>query len=100
MIVLFGFYFRNIGFGIASFWGRLGGLIAPFAVYIGKIVPWLPGLVFSIVAVVTGLGVLFLPETLNRPLPETIAEIESWKRSGGYKIAKQEKKELALNDCD
>ena len=30
---------------------------------------------------VTGLMALLLPETLNRPLPETIQEIESWTRS-------------------
>jgi hypothetical protein len=65
-------------------------MIAPFTVYIGKIVPWIPGLVFSIVAVVTGFGIFFLPETLNRPLPDSIDEIESWKRRGGYKTPKTE----------
>jgi len=37
--------------------------------------------VFTIVTFVTGLMALLLPETLNRPLPETIEEIESWTRS-------------------
>jgi len=32
-------------------------------------------------AVVTGFLTLVLPETLNRPLPETIKEVESWGRS-------------------
>jgi hypothetical protein len=43
---------------------------------------WIPTLVFTIVALVTGVMALFLPETLNRPLPETIEEIESWTRDG------------------
>ena len=43
---------------------------------------WIPTLVFTIVAIVTGVMALLLPETLNRPLPETIEEIESWTRSG------------------
>jgi len=42
---------------------------------------WIPSAVFTIVTFVTGLMALLLPETLNRPLPETIEEIESWTRS-------------------
>ena len=34
--------------------------------------------ILSITAVVTGLMVFLLPETENRPLPETIQEIEAW----------------------
>jgi hypothetical protein len=43
---------------------------------------WIPSVVFTIVAMVTGGMALLLPETLNRPLPQTIEEIESWTRSG------------------
>ena len=39
---------------------------------------WLPSVVFSVVAISTGVLVLLLPETLNRPLAETIEEIETW----------------------
>jgi len=42
---------------------------------------WIPSVVFTVVTFVTGLIALLLPETLNRPLPETIEEIESWTRS-------------------
>jgi len=42
---------------------------------------WVPSAVFTTVTFVTGLMALLLPETLNRPLPETIEEIESWTRS-------------------
>jgi len=42
---------------------------------------WIPSVVFTIVTFVTGLMALLLPETLNRPLPETIEEIENWTRS-------------------
>ena len=34
--------------------------------------------VFTSVALVTGVMALFLPETLNRALPDTIEDIESW----------------------
>ncbi|ELT94945.1 hypothetical protein CAPTEDRAFT_62237, partial [Capitella teleta] len=67
---------RNLGFGMASVWGRIGGTIAPFSSFIK--VAWAPSVAFSICALVTGVLALLLPETLNRPLPETIEEIESW----------------------
>ena len=44
-------------------------------------VSWIPSAVFIVVTFITGLMALLLPETLNRPLPETIEEIESWTRS-------------------
>ena len=47
----------------------------------GKQVPWLPGLVFTVVSISTGIMALFLPETLGRPLPQTIEEIENWTRT-------------------
>ena len=47
----------------------------------GKVAAWIPGVVFAAVAIVTGLLALLLPETLNRPLPETIKEVEYWTRS-------------------
>lgn len=41
-------------------------------------VPWLPGPLFGFLSVAAGLLVLLLPETLNRPLPQTIEDIEAW----------------------
>jgi len=46
-----------------------------------KYASWVPGIVFSALALVTGVLALVLPETLNRPLPETVKEVESWTRS-------------------
>ena len=43
---------------------------------------------FSITAIVTGLIVFLLPETENRPLPETVQEIEAWSN----KLSKQKSK--------
>ena len=44
----------------------------------GKTNDWIPGAVFAITALLTGALALVLPETLNRPLPDTIEEIEAW----------------------
>ena len=42
--------------------------------------PWLPGILFGSLSIAVGLLALLLPETLNRPLPQTVEDIESWKR--------------------
>ena len=44
----------------------------------GRTNDWIPRIVFATVALITGVLALFLPETLNRALPDTIEEIESW----------------------
>lgn len=44
-------------------------------------VPWLPGILFGGLSVVVGLLTLLLPETMNRPLPQTIEDIENWSQS-------------------
>lgn len=43
-------------------------------------VPWLPGVLFGALSIAVGILALVLPETLNRPLPQTIEDIENWSR--------------------
>lgn len=69
---------RSQGTGISSFCGRIGNMIAPFATALDVFAPWLSAVVFGTVSVAGGLLVLILPETLNRPLPQSIEEIEQW----------------------
>jgi len=38
----------------------------------------LPGLLFGGLSTAAGLVTLLLPETLHRPLPQTIEDIEQW----------------------
>jgi OCT family organic cation transporter-like MFS transporter 4/5 len=71
---------RSQAMGIASLTGRIGNMIAPFTTTVVQIVPWLPGLVFGGLSIGGGLLTLVLPETLNRPLPQTIEDIEEWAR--------------------
>jgi len=49
--------------------------------------PWLPGLLFGGLSIGGSLLILFLPETLNRPLPQTIEDVENWSKKPKDKSA-------------
>ena len=55
---------------------RLGAMAAPLVLLLGEYVTWLPGFVFGLVPLVSGIAALLLPETLNTPLPDTIQDVE------------------------
>jgi len=40
----------------------------------------LPGILFGGLAIGGSLLILLLPETLNRPLPQTIEDVENWSK--------------------
>jgi hypothetical protein len=43
-------------------------------------ISWLPGLIFGILCIAAGMLTLLLPESVNRPLPESAEEIIQWHR--------------------
>jgi len=51
-----------------------------------KELPWLPSLLFGGLSTAAGLLTLLLPETLGRPLPQTIDDIERWYSGGGQRL--------------
>ncbi|XP_072034966.1 solute carrier family 22 member 15-like [Amphiura filiformis] len=65
---------RNVGLGACSFFARIGGIIAPFVLHLSKFSDYLPLNIFGIVTIVAGTLSLFLPETRNKPLPESIQD--------------------------
>ena len=69
---------RTIGLAAASVNARLGSIVAPFIIDLASEAhPSAPTAVFGVLALLAGLGVLLLPETAGRRLPETVAELES-----------------------
>lgn len=46
-----------------------------------KIYPVLPSLIYGIISVVCGFLALYVPETLNRPLPNSIEDVLKWPRT-------------------
>merc|ERR1719402_1757467 len=74
---------RNVAVGGASTFARIGSMSAPYIVDIlGKVSPGIPAVIFGISAVLAGLAATLLPETLNKKLPETVADVEAYKKSG------------------
>ncbi|KAJ8270608.1 hypothetical protein GJAV_G00117090 [Gymnothorax javanicus] len=65
---------RSLAVGTGSMICRVGSVVAPFCVYLADVWIHLPQLIVGILALGTGLLTLWLPETLGRPLTNTIEE--------------------------
>lgn len=65
---------RNVGFGLSSLSGRIGGIIAPLLFILADVYPPGPLLIFGISSLLAAALSVLLPETLQRPLPETLDE--------------------------
>ncbi|KAL6265312.1 hypothetical protein P5V15_002091 [Pogonomyrmex californicus] len=69
---------RNIGVGLGSISARIGSMIAPYIATMGTIQPWLPPVIFGLGPIIGAMLCLFLPETMNCELPETIEDAENF----------------------
>merc|ERR1711953_1472435 len=68
---------RNVAVGGASTFARVGSMSAPYIVDIlGRLNAGIPTVTFGAASIVAGLLSLLLPETLNKKLPETVADVE------------------------
>ena len=66
--------FRNVGMGVVSMSGRIGGIICPFINMLSDFWTPLPLIIYGAVALTGGILALFLPETLGKSLPETVQD--------------------------
>ncbi|XP_021254000.1 solute carrier family 22 member 15-like isoform X3 [Numida meleagris] len=78
---------RNAGLGVCSMSCRFGGILAPFVPTMKSLSPSVPFVVFGISGLSAGFLTLLLPETLNKPIAESIEELQSPK----YRVLKNEK---------
>ena len=62
--------------GFTSTMSRIGSMAAPAVLILDEVLPALPSIVYGGAAVIAGVFALFLPETLNVPLPETVDDVE------------------------
>ncbi|KAL1537749.1 Organic cation/carnitine transporter 4 [Salvia divinorum] len=72
-VELFPTVVRNAALGCATQAAQMGAILAPFVVVMGERVPFL---VFGVCGLAGGTLAFLLPETLNRPLYDTMAGME------------------------
>merc|ERR1711872_566708 len=66
---------RNSAMGLVSGFARVGSILSPFIVMAGETMPGVQFIIFGILGISGGVLSLWLPETKNKPLPETMAEM-------------------------
>lgn len=69
---------RNVALGASSMVARVGGILAPYLNLLGQIWRPLPLIICGALAFLGGLLSLMLPETHNKPMPETIEDGENF----------------------
>ncbi|XP_074132481.1 solute carrier family 22 member 6-A-like [Sminthopsis crassicaudata] len=68
---------RQTGMGGGSTMARVGGIVAPLVKLMGEQMPLVPPIIYGSIPVLSGLVALGLPETRNRPLKDTVEEVEN-----------------------
>lgn len=71
---------RAQGVAFIHIMGYVASIIAPFVVYLSVISPDLPLLILGCVGIAGGALCLFLPETLDHELPQTLNDGEEFGR--------------------
>ncbi|WAQ99761.1 ORCT-like protein [Mya arenaria] len=69
---------RNTGIGMSSAAARIGGMLAPFSRNLAESLVWGPGLVFGVMCAIVSVSMLWIPETNQYELPQTLEECETW----------------------
>uniref|UniRef100_A0A4X2JWQ9 Major facilitator superfamily (MFS) profile domain-containing protein n=1 Tax=Vombatus ursinus TaxID=29139 RepID=A0A4X2JWQ9_VOMUR len=68
---------RQTGLGVGSTMARVGGIVAPLVKLMGEQMPLMPPIIYGSIPVLSGFVALGLPETRNRPLKDTVEEVEN-----------------------
>ncbi|KAG9475527.1 solute carrier family 22 member 20-like [Eleutherodactylus coqui] len=74
---LFPTVIRQSGMGVVGMKARLGSTVAPLVLTLSEISPIFPPAIYGFAAIISGTAAVFLYETSNRQLPDTIEEVEA-----------------------
>ncbi|KAM8706362.1 hypothetical protein ACLKA7_010611 [Drosophila subpalustris] len=88
---------RNVGLGASSMVARVGGILAPYLNLLGEIWRPLPLVICGALSFTAGLLSLLLPETLNKPMPETIQDGENFGKRQVRRPSKEEELKVMIN---
>lgn len=75
---------RAQGVALIHIMGYVASILAPFVVYLSEVNVSLPLLILGVLGVIGGILCLFLPETLDQELPQTLEDGENFGK--GQKI--------------
>uniref|UniRef100_A0A3Q1IHQ2 Major facilitator superfamily (MFS) profile domain-containing protein n=2 Tax=Anabas testudineus TaxID=64144 RepID=A0A3Q1IHQ2_ANATE len=67
---------RNVGMGLCSSAARIGSITAPYVIYLGTYNKVLPYVLMGSLTIAASVVNFFLPETLNKDLPETVEQMQ------------------------
>lgn len=67
---------RNSAMGLGSMCARLSGALCPLIALLDSFDPKVPAMIFGAVSILSGFWTLFLPETMNQPMPESLDDGE------------------------
>lgn len=73
---LFPTVIRNSAMGLGAMCARTSGALTPLLILLDSLNPKMPSIIFAIISIISGFFVMFLPETLNKPMPQTIEDGE------------------------
>ena len=74
---------RAQGVALIHIMGYVASIIAPFVVYLKNIAEPLPLMVLGVLGILGGMLALFLPETLDQDLPQTLQDGEEFGKDQG-----------------
>ncbi|XP_053544813.1 solute carrier family 22 member 6 [Bombina bombina] len=97
---LFPTVLRQTGMGLVAMNARLGSMVAPLVLMLWEISPILPPAIYGVAAIISGSAAIFLIETVNQLLPDTVDDVESRFRCKTLPKNVTKEEELALNPCE
>lgn len=74
---------RAQGVALIHIMGYVASIVAPFVVYLAVVSPILPLFLLGILGILGGILSLFLPETLDKDLPQTLQDGEEFGKDQG-----------------
>uniref|UniRef100_A0AAV2K3Z2 Major facilitator superfamily (MFS) profile domain-containing protein n=1 Tax=Knipowitschia caucasica TaxID=637954 RepID=A0AAV2K3Z2_KNICA len=69
---------RQTGIGVSSMFARMGGVLAPMINLLQDQNPTMPLVIFGMAPLLGAALALMLPETADKPLPDSVEDVENW----------------------
>ncbi|XP_045711087.1 solute carrier family 22 member 6 isoform X1 [Phyllostomus hastatus] len=85
---------RQTGLGLGSTMARVGSIVSPLVTMMAELYRPMPLFIFGTVPVIASAATAFLPETLGRPLPDTVQDVENRRRGKSQRQQQEQQKQM------